>query len=223
MSNLKNYIKKSQSITKLLRFIANNKPEPVPSIKGTGNIFQNNGLLKNVTIHIEGNNNRVTIGKHTSINNTVIYMKGNHQQLTIEDHCFMGNGALWLEDNNCSLIIKTNTTIEDAHLAVTENHCQLEIGEDCMLAKHIEIRTGDSHSIIDETTKERINKAESVKIGAHVWVGAHVKILKGVTIAANSIIGIAALVTKDVPANSIVAGIPAVVVRTNINWHRARI
>ena len=222
MSNLKNYIKKSKLLSKLLLFIHNTRPDPVPSIKGIGNVFENKGELKNVIINIDGNDNFVSIGQHSQICNTLIYMKGNNQQLIIEDHCFMGNGALWIEDNHCALIIRTATTIEDAHLAVTENHSRLEIGEDCMLAKHIEIRTGDSHSIVDETTKERINKAHNVTIGKHVWIGTHAKILKGVTIESNSIVGTAALVTKNVAANTIVAGIPAVLVRTNVNWNRAR-
>ena len=222
MSNLKNYIKKSKLLSKLLYFIHNNQPDPVPSIKGTGNIFENKGELKNVIITIDGNDNFVSIGQHSQICDTLIYMKGNNQQLIIEDHCFMGSGALWSEDNYCALIIRTATTIEDAHLAVTENHSRLEIGEDCMLAKYIEIRTGDSHSIIDETTKERINKAQNVTIGKHVWIGAHAKILKGVTIESNSIIGSAALVTKNVAWNTVVAGVPAKVVRANVNWTRAR-
>lgn len=48
-----------------------------------------------------------------------------------------------------------------------------------------------------------------VKIGKRVWIGANVSILPGVTIGDNAIVGAGAVVTKDVPANTIVAGVPA--------------
>jgi len=44
----------------------------------------------------------------------------------------------------------------EVHIAVTENSKVL-IGEDCMLANDIDIRTGDSHSVIDMETGERLN------------------------------------------------------------------
>ena len=53
-----------------------------------------------------------------------------------------------------------------------------------------------------------------VKIGLNVWIGDKVTILGGVTIGDNVIIAANAVVTKDVPSNSIAAGIPAKVVKT---------
>jgi len=55
--------------------------------------------------------------------------------------------------------------------------------------------------------------SSGVSIGENVWVGARVTILDGVTIGDNAIIGAHSLVTKDVPANTIVAGTPAKVIR----------
>ena len=92
-----------------------------------------------------------------------------------------------------------------------------------MFSSLIEFRTGDSHSIIDVVSKKRINYAQDVIIGNHVWIGAHSKILKGVTIGDNSIIGTNSLVTKNILKNSIAAGIPAKVLKSNVDWLRARI
>lgn len=46
-------------------------------------------------------------------------------------------------------------------------------------------------------------------IGTNVWIGASVTVLPGVTIGDNAIVGAGSVVTKDVPANTIVAGVPA--------------
>ena len=57
-----------------------------------------------------------------------------------------------------------------------------------------------------------------VKIGNHVWIGTRAIIMKGVTIGDGAIIGAGAIVTKDVPSNSVVVGFPAKVIRENIEW-----
>ena len=54
---------------------------------------------------------------------------------------------------------------------------------------------------------------ESIKIGDNVWIGSNATILQGVTIRNGAIIGANAVVTKDVPENTIVAGVPARVIR----------
>lgn len=53
----------------------------------------------------------------------------------------------------------------------------------------------------------------SIRIGKNVWIGSNATILPGVTIGDNSIIGAGAVVTKDIPANVVAAGVPAKVIR----------
>ena len=52
-----------------------------------------------------------------------------------------------------------------------------------------------------------------VVIGKNVWLGASVTVVPGVTIGDNAVIAAGAVVTKDVPANTIAAGVPAKVIR----------
>ena len=53
-----------------------------------------------------------------------------------------------------------------------------------------------------------------IHIGKRVWLGANVTVLAGVTIGDNAIVAAGAVVTKDVPANTIVGGVPAKVIKT---------
>ncbi len=58
-----------------------------------------------------------------------------------------------------------------------------------------------------------INRADNypapIHIGKKVWIGSHATILSGVTIGDNAIVAAGAVVTKDVPANTVVGGVPA--------------
>jgi len=52
-----------------------------------------------------------------------------------------------------------------------------------------------------------------VRVGHNVWIGYGACILRGVTVGDNAIVGTGAVVTRDVPANAVVAGVPARVIR----------
>ena len=92
----------------------------------------------------------------------------------------------------------------------------VEIGSDFTCGRDVVIRSYDGHTIL----KEGYKISEPIKIGYHVWVGQGATILKGVTIGDGAIIAAGAIVTKDVPAHSIVAGVPAKVVNSNVKWRR---
>lgn len=60
----------------------------------------------------------------------------------------------------------------------------------------------------------RIVKTGAIQIKKNAWLGARVSVLPGVTIGENAIIGTGAVVTKNIPANSIAVGTPAKVIKT---------
>lgn len=93
-------------------------------------------------------------------------------------------------------------------------HEKIEIGENVAISHDVTIMDSDAH----EGLWEGYEKTKPIKIGNHVWIGTRVIILKGVTIGDNAIIAAGSVVTKDVPNNTIVAGVPAKVIKTNINW-----
>ncbi|MBK8992745.1 MAG: acyltransferase [Gammaproteobacteria bacterium] len=73
------------------------------------------------------------------------------------------------------------------------------------------ITDSDWHGIYDRI--ERNAEPAPIRIGNNVWIGDRATVLKGVTIGDNSIVGAGAVVARDVPANVVVAGNPARVVK----------
>jgi len=193
-------------------------------IVGSGNTCSNlNIFTSKCNFEIIGSTNHISFGEFSKIGSVRLKIIGDNNTIIIGKHCRIMDSELWIEDNNCVISIGDFTTVESAHIAVTESNSKIRIGEDCMLAKKIVIRTGDSHSIIDLESNKRINYAKSVQIGNHVWVGERSTILKGVNIEDDVIIGTGAIITTDCPANVIMAGVPAKILRTNVTWKRERI
>jgi acetyltransferase-like isoleucine patch superfamily enzyme len=59
---------------------------------------------------------------------------------------------------------------------------------------------------------------QPIIIGNNVWIGTNVTVLKGVTIGDGAIIAAGSVVTKDVPANCMAAGVPAKVIKEHVKW-----
>lgn len=90
---------------------------------------------------------------------------------------------------------------------------RIEIGDDCLIAAGTRIQDNDGHPL-DPAARLRKEKVpleniRPVRIGSNVWIAPNCTILKGVTIGDNAVIGAGSVVTKDVQAFELVAGVPA--------------
>lgn len=184
------------------------------AMAGKNNKFFFHGNLRKCKIDIIGDNNLLEVSEGAFISDNRIYIRGNNHHLKIGEDRRLMHTEFWFEDNDCSIMIGNKTSIQSAHLAVTEPHSKM--GVDCMLSTNIEVRTGDSHSIIDLASNKRVNKAKNVLLADHVWVSANAIILKGVTIGHDSIIESGSIVTRDIPPHVIASGNPAKIIKENI-------
>lgn len=91
--------------------------------------------------------------------------------------------------------------------------CEVVIGSWCAISHYVKIYTSSYIADQDFTKVTRGTKSGSVILGDGVWVGANVLINPGVVIGSNSVIGANSVVIRDVEPNSIVSGIPAVLIR----------
>ena len=154
----------------------------------------------NLMLLVNGNNNRVYIGKDVRFGpKCMILIDGDNSEVFISDKC---------------------TFTRKLHLAVTEGDSKCKIGQDCMFSYNIVVRTSDAHPVYDIETNNRMNLPADVLLDNHVWVGPNTTISKGVHIGANSVIAQNSVVTKSISSNVVAAGVPAVVKRQNIHWNR---
>jgi acetyltransferase-like isoleucine patch superfamily enzyme len=90
---------------------------------------------------------------------------------------------------------------------------RVTIGERCLIGPHCMIMDTAFHHVeparrLDEPT------AVPITIGNNVWLGARVIVFPGVTIGDDAVVGIGSVVTRDIPARAVAAGVPARVIRS---------
>ncbi len=215
-----------QLLIKFIRWLALGERGGVcRSVRGENNVFQAAGVsFNNVEVDIIGSDNTIVIGPGSRFNNVRFHIRGNGHRIEFGPNCRISRGGvIWFEDSGGVLQVAQNTSMVDVQIAVTEPGSRVLIGEDCMFANDIDIRTGDSHSIVDAASGERLNYAADVVIEDHVWIAPHVVILKGVHIGRDSVVATGAVVTKSFGSGVIIAGNPASVIKSNISWKRERL
>ncbi len=122
------------------------------------------------------------------------------------ENCQFYSGVRLEIGKNGKLIIKNGTYLNRNTLIVANK--LVEIGSDCKISWDVIIMDTDLHPLPGKT--ETIDRP--VVIGNNVWIGCRAIILKGVKIGNGAIIAAGSVVTKDIPENSIAAGVPAKVI-----------
>jgi len=193
-------------------------------ISGCGNQTSGMSFRHHTTVAINGNHNVIDWGNSCFWDHCHIYIAGDHNKIVLGKRCVLHQLDLWLEDDGNTIIIGDHTHVTGfTHLAATEGK-KIVIGEDCLFASNVVVRTGDSHSILDADRGNRINPAQDTLIGNHVWLGAQTTLLKGASVADHSVVGTGAIVTgKYEQSHVVLAGNPARIVKEKVDWLPQRI
>lgn len=93
----------------------------------------------------------------------------------------------------------------------------ITLGDGVFIARNTYITDSDHHKIFDKAGAI-LNEPKPVVIGDHVLIGYGAVVLKGVTIGDGAIIAAGSVVTHDIPANCMAAGVPAKVIKENVIW-----
>lgn len=117
---------------------------------------------------------------------------------------------------NPQIIIGNNCTIGE-YCQITATHL-IQIGDGILTGRYVYIGDNAHGGLSNEEStippvKRKLVSKGGVCIGKNVWIGDRVSILGGVTIGDNVIIGAGAVVTHNIPSNSLVAGMPAKVIK----------
>jgi acetyltransferase-like isoleucine patch superfamily enzyme len=99
----------------------------------------------------------------------------------------------------------------------------VSIGRECVIADRVMLIDFD-HGVVEVERPIRLQGIykRDTRVGNNVWIGYGACILRGVTVGDNAIIGTNAVVTKDVPANAVVGGVPAELIRMRKTPRRLR-
>jgi acetyltransferase-like isoleucine patch superfamily enzyme len=117
---------------------------------------------------------------------------------------------LFLDAPGATIVIGADTYLNRRTEVMAKE--RVEIGSGCAISWDVRILDTDYHSLDGRPA------TDPVRIGDHVWIGSGATVLKGVTIGDGAVVAAASLVVKDVPAQTLVAGVPARVVRGDVRW-----
>lgn len=91
-------------------------------------------------------------------------------------------------------------------------HKEIYIGNNCAISHDFTVMDSDAHKL------NGIVNTNPVRIYDNVWIGTRVTILSGVTVGEGAVIAAGSVVTHDVPPHALVGGVPAKVLKENVEW-----
>ena len=189
---------------------------------GSFNIITVNKLKhksENSSISILGNNNTINIESRCSFKNFKLIIKGDNNNITFKRGvCFLG-GVISIVSFS-KLEIGERSTFGPRLEFVIES-ADLVVGNDCMTAAGLTIRTTDTHGIYNLENGELINRPKDITIGDYVWLGKDVTVLKGSVIGPCNIIAMQSLFSKSSESFELWGGNPAKKIRDNVMWAKS--
>jgi acetyltransferase-like isoleucine patch superfamily enzyme len=141
----------------------------------------------------------------------VVLQVGKQARLELGRWCWVGHGTK-IRAHEGLVSIGAKTVMGQECTISSFQH--VKIGRECVIADRVMFIDFD-HGVVEVDRPIRLQGIykRDVNVGNNVWIGYGACILRGVTIGDNAIIGTNSVVTKDVPANAVVGGLPARLIR----------
>jgi len=124
--------------------------------------------LKNINCAFAGKNNRLVI-KSNKLSNLNIRFPSDNALVIIDENSRI-TGFIRVGYNSTLIIGKGSSSTAEVKIIAVED-TKIIIGDDCMFATDVIIRSEDAHAIYSTIDGSRINTSEDIIIGAHVWLG----------------------------------------------------
>lgn len=151
-------------------------------------------------------------GRNVQIRNNVSFDLTDHAYIEIGDNSVIREYAYFqLTKPNPRLIVGRGVVIGRYCMITVKN--MVTIGDNTIIGAFVQIIDHNHTFRMGGPIKGQEAEIKPVFIGEDVWIGAGSKILCGVSIGKGSVIGANAVVTKDVPENAVVGGVPAKIIK----------
>lgn len=116
--------------------------------------------------------------------------------------------------NNLGEYIRIGNNVGIGEFAYLGGGGGLEIGDDCIIGQYLSCHPENHNYRGNSLIRLQGVTRQGIKIGNNCWLGAKVTILDGVTIGDNCVVAAGAVVTKSMPPNSVIGGVPAKVLKS---------
>ncbi len=142
---------------------------------------------------------------------SILLLRENAKLIVNDDFSIYSGSRVYI-NKNAILILGSGYINNNLNLNCFE---KIEIGNNVAISDNVSIRDSDNHEILNSNHV----KTKPIKIGDHVWIGMNAIILKGVTIGDGAIIAAGSVVNRDVPAKCLAGGVPAKILKYNVEWN----
>lgn len=187
-------------------------------LRGLRFIFSNRSVLlfAGKRTSIRGSRS-ASFGKAVQLGDAVKIIAWGEEGLSIGDYSWIGSHSFLkvsFSFNDPGKFIRIGSHVGIGEFAHLGGAGGLEIGDDCIIGPYLSCHP-ENHRFPDVQQLIRLQGTErkGISIGKNCWIGAKVTILDGVRIGENCVIAAGAVVTKDMPSNAVIGGMPAKIIR----------
>jgi serine acetyltransferase len=136
-------------------------------------------------------------------------------RVVLHGHVDLHRGCLLLAQRKARVEIGNDTFLANGSKIISEE--EVRIGSGCSISWDVTLLDSDFHHAVRPGREPR--QTRPVVIGDGVWIGCHVRVLKGASIGDRSIVAAGAIVTGEFPPHTLIVGTPARAIATDVDWY----